>query len=147
MKFSLCYKDYEYKITWEAKREFKRETGRGLWSTLQGVMGVVHENREGSVLDLMAAIGRHVDDVDGAILLWVLAKQCNSVLTLSEIADGCDRVGWRPVSDDSAYAQPYTYVLYSMLLDIDAMYETEAIKAKKSLCHSEAKQDSKPAKK
>jgi hypothetical protein len=147
MKFSLCYKDYEYKITWAAKREFKRETGRGLWSTLQGVMRIVHDNSEGSVMDLMAAIGRHIDDVDGAILLWVLAKQCNSLLTLAEIADGCDRVGWRPINDDSAYAQPYTYVLYSMLLDIDAMYEVEAIKAKKSLCHSEAKQSSKQVKK
>ncbi len=137
MKFQLCYKDYEYKITWAAKREFKRETGRGLWSTLQGVMGVVRQNGEGSVLDLMAAIGKHIDDVDGAILLWVLAKQCNSALSLGEIADACDRVGWRPVSDDSAYAQPYTYVLYLMLIDIDQMYEDEAIKAKKLLCPSE----------
>ena len=141
MKFSLCYKDYEYKITWDAKREFKRETGRGLWSTLQGVMGVVHENRDGSVFNLMAAIGRHIDDVDGAILLWVLAKQCNSAVTLAEIADGCDRVGWRPVDGDSEYAQPYTYVIYAMLLEIDAMYEKEAIKAKKSLCPSEDAQD------
>ena len=146
MKFSLCYKDYEYKITWAAKREFKRETGRGLWSTLQGVMGVVHENKKGSVLDLMAAIGRHIDDVDGAVLLWVLAKQCNSALTLAEIADGCDRGGWRPIADDSEYAQPYTYVIYSMLLDIDAMYEQEAIKAKKSLSPCEGEQDSKTKK-
>jgi len=140
MKFKLCYKDYEYKITWAAKREFKRETGRGLWSTLQGVMRVVHQNKDESVLSLMAAIGKHIDDVDGAVLLWVLAKQCNSALSLGEIADACDRVGWRPISDDSEYAQPYTYVLYSMLIDIDKMYEEEAIKAKKLLCPSEGEQ-------
>jgi|TARA_R110002124_G_scaffold78974_2_gene210412 hypothetical protein len=141
MKFSLCYKDYDYKVTWAAKREFKRETGRGLWSTIQGVMGIVHANSKMPALDLMAAIGKHIDDVDGAILLWVLAKQCNSALTLAEIADACDRVGWRPVSSDSAYAQPYTYVIYLMLLDIDKMYEEEAIKAKKDLCPSEDGQD------
>ena len=141
MIFKLCYKDYEYKVTWAAKREFKRETGRGLWSTLQGVMHVVQQNKNASVLSLMTAIGEHIDDVDGAILLWVLAKQCNSALQLSEIADACDRAGWRPVSEDSAYAQPYTYVLYHMLIDIDNMYEEEAIKAKKLLCPSEGGQD------
>lgn len=141
MNFSLCYKDYDYKVTWAAKREFKRETGRGLWSTIQGVMSVVHDNSDGSAFDLMSAIGKHIDDVDGAILLWVLAKQCNSALTLAEIADACDRVGWRPVSSDSNYAQPYTYVIYSILLDIDKMYEEEAIKAKKLLCPFEVGQD------
>lgn len=135
MNFKLCYKDYDYKITWSAKREFKRETGRGLWSTLQGIMGVVRDNSDGSTLDLMAAIGKHIDDVDGAILLWVLAKQCNSSLQLSEIADGCDRVGWRPV-DHGDYAQPYTFILYSIVLAVDEMYEQEAIQAKKDLCPS-----------
>mgnify|MGYP003634347077 CR=1 FL=1 len=143
MNFKLCYKEYDYKITWSAKREFKRETGRGLWSTLQGIFKVVRENSEGTTNDLMAAIGRHIDEVDGAILLWVLAKQCNSLLQLSEMADACDRAGWRPVSDDSEYAQPYTFVLYKMLHDIDEMYETEAIQAKKDFCPSEDGQDSK----
>ena len=141
MKFSLCYKDYDYKVTWSAKREFKRETGRGLWSTIQGVMSIVHDNQDGSAFDLMSAIGKHIDDVDGAILLWVLAKQCNSAWTLAEIADACDSVGWRPVSSDSNYAQPYTYVIYSILLDIDKMYEEEAIKAKKLLCPFEVGED------
>jgi len=141
MRFSLCYKEYDYKITWAAKREFKRETGRGLWSTLQAVMGIVHANKDGTVMDLMAAIGKHIDEVDGAMLLWVMAKQCNSALTLAEIADGCDRVGWRPVSEDSEYAQPYTYILYSIVLQVDEMYEQEAIKAKKLLCPCEGGQD------
>ena len=141
MKFKLCYKEYDYKITWSAKRDFKRETGRGLWSTLQGVMVVVHANKQSSAFNLMAEIGKHIDDVDGAILLHALAKQCNSALQLSEIADACDRAGWRPVDDDSEYAQPYTLVLYSIVLDIDAMYQQEAIQAKKDLCPSEEGQD------
>jgi hypothetical protein len=141
MKFKLCYKEYDYKITWSAKRDFKRETGRGLWSTLQGVMGIVHANKGGSVFNLMSEIGKHIDDVDGPILLYTLAKQCNASLQISEIADACDRVGWRPVENDNEYAQPYTLVLYTMLLDIDSMYEQEAIQAKKDLCPSEVGQD------
>ena len=147
MNFKLCYKEYDYKITWSAKRDFKRETGRGLWSAIQGVMGIVHEHNKGSAFNLMAEIGRHIDDVDGPILLHTLAKQCNPSLQLSEIADACERAGWRPVDDDSEYAQPYTLVLYSIVLDIDAMYQQEAIQAKKDLCPSEDGQDIKTAKK
>lgn len=146
MKFKLCYKEYDYKITWSAKRDFKRETGRGLWSTLQGVINVVHANKTTSAFNLMAEIGKHIDDVDGAILLHTLAKQCNSALQLSEIADACDRAGWRPVDDDSEYAQPYTLVLYAMVLDIDALYQTEAIQAKKDLCPSAEGQDTETVK-
>jgi hypothetical protein len=146
MKFKLCYKEYDYKITWSAKREFKRETGRGLWSTLQGLMVIVQANKDGPVFNLMAEIGKHIDDVDGAILLYTLAKQCNASLQLSEIADACDKVGWRPVESDSEYAQPYTFVLYAMLLDVDGMYEEEAIQAKKDLCPSEVGQDLKASK-
>ena len=135
MEFKLCYKSYSYKVTWSAKREFKRETGRGLWSTLQGVMVVARKNSGGTVLELMQAIGEHIDDVDGAILLYTLAKQCNSTLQLSEIADACDRVGWIPVDSDDEFAQPYTYVLYKMVVDIDNMYAEEAKQAKKDLCH------------
>ena len=141
MKFKLCYKQYDYKITWSAKRDFKRETGRGLWSTLQGLMVIVQANKDGSAFNLMAEIGKHIDDVDGAILLHSIAKQCNSSLQLSEIADACDRVGWRPVDDDSEYAQPYTLVLYAIVLDIDQMYQEEAIQAKKDLCPSSVGQD------
>ena len=146
MKFKLCYKEYDYKITWSAKRDFKRETGRGLWSTLQGLMVIVQANKDGSAFNLMAEIGKHIDDVDGAILLHSIAKQCNSSLQLSEIADACDRVGWRPIDDDSEYAQPYTLVLYSIVLDIDSMYEEEAIQAKKDLCPSSVGQDLKAKK-
>jgi len=143
MKFKLCYKDYDYKITWDAQREFKRETGRGLWSTLQGIMGIVQANQDRSVMDLMTAIGNHIGDTEGPILLYTLAKQCNSLLTLDEIADACARVGWRPISNGDDYAQPYTLVLYSILHQVDAHFETEAIKAKKDLCPSEVGQDSK----
>lgn len=141
MHFQLCYKEYDYKITWSAKRDFKRETGRGLWSTLQGILGVVKANKDRPIMELMEAIGVHIDDVDGAILLWILAKQCNPALQLAEIADACDRVGWRPILDDGDdYAQPYTLVLYSIVLDIDAQYEQEAIRAKKDLCPLEGGQ-------
>ena len=141
MKFKLCYKEYDYKITWSAKRDFKRETGRGLWSTLQAILPIVQANAKGSVMSLCAEIGKHIDDVDGPILLYTLAKQCNSSLQLAEIADACDRVGWRPIESDDEYAQPYTYVLYNMVHAIDDWYEDEAIQVKKDLCPSAVGQD------
>ena len=136
MNFKLCYKEYDFKVTWSAKRDFKRETGRGLWSTLQGVYRVMIENKDKPVLSRMEAVGLHIDEVDAATLLWCLAKQCNSSLKINEIADACDRMGWRP-SDGDEWAQPYPYVLYKMMSDIDAMYAQEAIQAKKDLCHTE----------
>jgi hypothetical protein len=141
MKFKLCYKEYDYKITWSAKREFKRETGRGIWSTLQGIMPIVHATEGGSVFNRCAEIGKHIDDVNGPILLYILAKQCNASLQLSEIADACDRVGWRPIDSNEKHAQPYTYVLYQMVLDVDAWYQSEAIQVKKDLCPSEVGQN------
>ncbi len=132
MKFSLFYKDYDFKVSWSAIRAFKAETGRGLWSTLQGVLRVARENSDGSAWNQLEAIGRHVDEVDGSILLWLLAKECNSTLQLSEINDAVMNSGWKPVSEDSEFAQPYTYVLYKMVLAIDKQYEDEAIKAKKA---------------
>ncbi len=136
MQFKLFYKGYDYKVTWSAKRDFKRETGRGLWPTLMGVINVMHENKDSSVLKRLEEVSKHIDDIDGAILLWCLAKQCNSMLTLNEISDACDRSGWRPVSEDGDYAQPYTYILYMLALEVDKMYQEEAIQAKKDLCHS-----------
>lgn len=140
MEFKLFYKSYPFKVTWAAKRDFKRETGRGLWPTLMGVINVMIKNKDKSILERLQAVSEHVDEIDGAILLWCLAKQCNNALTLNEIADACERSGWRPVDSDSDYAQPYTYVLYTLALTIDKVYQEEAIKSKKDLCHSSEEQ-------
>jgi len=134
MKFSLCYKDYDYKLTWSAKREFKRETGRGLWPVLLGVYNIVVKHQGSPIMELLQAISEHVDDIDGAFLLWTIAKQCNSSLTLDEITDGVERVGWRQAEIDSEYAKPYTLILYEITHQIDELYEKEAKQAKKDLC-------------
>ena len=87
MDFNLCYKSYPFKVTWAAKREFKRETGRGLWSTIQGILPIMANSKELSVSDRMQKVSEYIDEVDGTILLWILAKQSNSTLQLSEIVD------------------------------------------------------------
>jgi len=135
MDFKLCYKSYPFKVTWAAKREFKRETGRGLWSTIQGILPIMANSKELSVSDRMQKVSEYIDEVDGTILLWILAKQSNSTLQLSEIADAVERVGWRPIGGDE-FAQPYTYVLYDILHTIDRAYEIEAKQPKKDLCPS-----------
>jgi len=135
MEFKLHYKTYPFKVTWAAKRDFKRETGRGLWSTIQGILPIMANNPEMSVSDKMQKVSEYIDCVDGPILLWTLAKQCNSTLQLDEIVDAVERSGWRPVGGGE-YAQPYTYVLYEILHTLDKAYELEAKKPKKDLCPS-----------
>ena len=135
MEFDLFYKKYPYKVSWDAKRQFKRETGRGLWSTIQGILPIIQANNELGTDAVLREIGNFIDDVDGAILLWVLAKQMNSTLQLSEVSDAIERSGWRSVEDDTEMAQPYTYVLYKIMHQLDEHYELEAKKAKKEQCN------------
>jgi len=139
MKFSLFYKDYDFKVNFSAMREFKQETGRGLWSSIQGVL--VAARKSDDVWEQLFNIGKHIDELDGAMLLWIIAKQCNNTLQLSEIEDAVIRCGWKPVDSSDKRAQPYTHVLYSIVLQLDQQYEREAIKAKKDLCDSSGSSD------
>lgn len=137
MKFSLCYKDYEFKDSFKAALEFERETNRDLWAVLLGVQNIAMQKSDGNVREMLQAIGEHVGKVTGSYLLWVVAKQCNKTLELSEIQDGVQRVGSVPVDTDDLHAQPYTFVLYKLANDISKAQMKECKQAKKDLCHSE----------
>ena len=136
MDFKLCYKSYEFKDSFNAVLEFDRETGRDLWAVLQGVQNLAMAHSQGSVRELTHAIGEYIGVLHGAKLLWVLAKECNSTLKLSEIQDAVRRVGSNPVDHDDLFGQPYTVILYKLANDIANSQMKECKQAKKDLSPS-----------
>ncbi len=128
MEFHLFYKRYEYKVTWDSMRKYKRETGRDLWSVLMGVLNIFHCDKEQSTLGFLTKVADHVGVEDAAILLKCITLHESN---LDLIADGVVRSGWLPIEDGDEKAQPYTFVLFKIAQELNRVYSEEAVQAKK----------------
>ncbi len=128
MEFYLFYKRYEYKVTWDSMRKYKRETGRDLWAVLMGVLNIFHDNKDQSTLEFLTRVADHVGVEDASILLKCITVHESN---LSLIADGVVRSGWLPIEDGDEKAQPYTFVLFKIAQELNRVYAEEAVQAKK----------------
>lgn len=90
MNFTLCYKQYDYEITFNACREFKRETGKCLLDFLCVAYSAYHHASQagGSLMDRAIAMYKDCPSDDAAFALYVMAKEKASSLTYDEIWDG-----------------------------------------------------------
>ena len=122
MKFTLFYKDYSFKPTLSAMKEFKESTGKDLWASLMGYISVYTscaKSTDKNVADMLILLADVLDFVEAAQLFYCLAKQENNSLTLQEIEDAMFHAGILKNNEAGNKAEPYTIVLYQLALQIN----------------------------
>ena len=110
MKFILCFKEYPFKMSINAMKEFERETGKCMWSTIVEFVAQYMTNRDQSVAVLLAKLGQVMSFQDTAHFLHCLAKQENSKVSLSEIEDAMFHCGMSPNDAHGKQLQPWQLV-------------------------------------
>ena len=130
--FKLCYKEYEYKPSLKAIKDFKEATGLDMWGVLSKYMSTYLKCRaEGVPLtDMLNELAKVIDFVDSAVLFHCLAKQSSSV-SIDEIEDAMFHAGILPTEADSDMSEPYPMVIYMLALDINKYHETVRAETKK----------------
>ena len=138
MIFRLCFKDYKFKPSIKAMKDFKEATGKDLWSSLVAYMGTFTNSRasDDSVADTMAKLAQVLDFTDAAILFYCLAVQENKALQLAEIEDACFHAGILPSQRADDMSEPYPFVLYRLALDVQKYHVEETLDEKKTLAAS-----------
>lgn len=120
MDFALYYKTYKYKATLAAKKQYFEATGNCLRGTIINYWSEFHRlTSEGaSVGELVGELSKVLSEIEAAQLLYCLASQENSRLTLDEIEDGVDCSGIIPSSKAHANAEPFPIVVAKVCTDL-----------------------------
>lgn len=123
MKITLCYIDYECKITLEAKKKFKKATGKDLWCTLLRAYSAFIDTAKDTELARQVELYESVSEQD-ALELFHLVTGANK----DDLEDGMYRAGWRSYEDTTEQNQPWTYQLVNLAVQYDEMMRDERAK-------------------
>lgn len=127
----LGYKEYPYKMSLAAIKQFKDATGLDLWHTLLCYINAYRKTSGISLLEQMEQLTAVCDFATTAKLFHCLIKQENKSIPLSEIEDAMFRVGWRSNDEDDEKSRPYPLIAVLLAFDIDNAF-CEVINKKKS---------------
>ena len=118
MKFKLCYKEYECKISLGAMKRFKEATDKDLWGICSKYMSTyIQCQKDGlAVQDLIYELSTTLDFIDSAVLFHSVCV--DSMVTLDEIEDAMFHAGILPSKRDHEMSEPYPLVLYMLCTDI-----------------------------
>lgn len=133
MIFTLCYKDYDIKMSIGAIKAFKETTGKCLWSTAIEYIYVFEQSRsdKDNLMLTISKLGKILDFLDSSEFLYALSKPCNSQVSLAEIQDGMFHVGMLPTEIEGEKFEPYQMVILKVCIDIQESMK-ELIVEKKS---------------
>lgn len=118
----LCYKEYPYKMSLGAMKEFKKATGKDLWHTLLSMIEVYIATEESPLITRLRALYETLDFETAAYAFHCLIKQENKSIPLSEIEDSMFRVGWMPTDRDGDASEPWPFVMVKLAYDIDSHF-------------------------
>lgn len=134
MHFKLFYKQYDYKPSLSAIKQFKEATGKDLWSSLIAYMGCyircTHKDSGMDVTQLLVELSKVLDFSDSAELFYAIGKQSNSALTIEEIEDGMYHAGIFPNIKETDKCEPYPFVMYQVALEVQKYHNSLAAKKK-----------------
>ncbi len=132
MKFTLCFKEYPFKMSLAAMRDFKEATGKCLWSTSLRFLHDFTESRAKgeNLLLTLAKVGSIMDFEESAEFMYCLAKQENSQIKLAEIQDAMFHVGMTPSEIDGNKFEPYQIVILGICTDIQKHLQELAVEKK-----------------
>ena len=132
MRFTLCYKEYPFRMTLGAMKQFKSATGKDLWHTLIAFLDDWMKSEKESTLTRCRGVYNVVDFATAAELIHALVKAENKSIPMAEIEDAMFRVGWLPVDLDDGNINPYPLILVSIAHQINETFSSEVEEVKKS---------------
>lgn len=118
--FKLCGKEYQSKMSLEAMKQFKQNTGKDLWCLLITMIEVFATTSEASVLERMRSLYQACDFETASHAFHALCVE-NSV-PLDEVQDGMFRVGWMPTDRDGDITEPWPLILVMLAYDVDKQF-------------------------
>ena len=127
----LCYKEYPYKMSLGAMKQFKQSRGKDLWCTLLQFMECYSESKEESILSRMRKLYEVVDFETASHVFYSLIRAENKEVPLVEIEDAMFKVGWLPTDREGDMSEPWPYVLAAVAFEINKQFEVDASEAKK----------------
>ncbi len=132
MRFTLCYKEYPFKMTLGAMKQFKSATGKDLWHTLIAFLDDWMKSEQESTLTRCRGVYNTVDFATAAELFHALVKAEDKSIPIAEIEDGMFRVGWLPVDIENPSVNPYPLILVSIAHQINEEFSNGVDNTKKS---------------
>jgi hypothetical protein len=127
----LCYKEYPYKMSLGAMKQFKQATGKDLWCTLLQFMECYAESADQSLVARMRKLYEVVDFETASHIFHSLIRAEDKSIPLIEIEDAMFKVGWLPTERDGDMSEPWPFVLVPLAHEINKQFEMDASEAKK----------------
>jgi hypothetical protein len=118
--FKLCGKEYQSKMSLEAMKQFKQNTGKDLWCLLITMIEVFATTGEVSVLERMRLLYQACDFETASYAFHALCT--NNSVPLDEMQDGMFRVGWMPTEREGDITEPWPLILVMLAYDIDKQF-------------------------
>lgn len=130
MKIKLCYKEYDFKLTLEACKNFYDATGEDLQYTLLKYTEACRHISVKDVLGSMVVLLKVCKFEVAAQAIHALVKTKNKNIPLDEIRDAMFRVSWLPNDREDDISDPWPVVMTVIARDINK-YFNESIPVKK----------------
>ena len=130
MIIKLCYKEYPFKMSIGAIKEFKQSTGLDLWYLLLSFLEAYHDSAAMDKLARARYLSSILDFEDAAVLLHTIIRQEDKSIPLEEIQDAMFRVGWLSNESTTDMSEPYPMILVKVAFDVDDYFKELTVKKK-----------------
>lgn len=127
----LCFKEYPYKMTLGAMKQFKQATNKDLWCTLLQFMENFRDNASLSTIARMQKLYEVVDFETASHVFHSLIRAEDTSIPLVEIEDAMFRVGWLPTERPGDMSEPWPLVMVGLANEISKQFESDTSEAKK----------------
>ena len=127
----LCYKEYPYKMTLGAMKQFKQNTSKDLWCTLLQFMECYAESKDDSLVARMRKLYDVVDFETASHIFHSLIRAESKDIPLQEIEDAMFKVGWLPTERPGDMSEPWPLVLVPLAHEINKQFEVDVNQVKK----------------
>lgn len=125
----LAYQEYGFKMSLDAIKTFKENTGKDLWFTLLRYIEEMSNAKSQNLTTLQTMVKIHsISDFEtGAMALRSLLRTRNGdPVSIDDIEDGMFRVGWMP--SDDGMTQPWPLVMYQIAIGVHDQFKEDAKK-------------------
>ena len=126
----LAYKEYPYKMSLGAKKQYDGATGLDLWNVLLKYINSWRASEGLDTFKRLELLTGVCTTLQASELFYALIKAENSCISLIEIQDAMESVGGRPIEDDDEWCKPWPLVLVNLAYDVDAEYVNQLTKLK-----------------
>lgn len=127
----LCYKEYPYKMSLGAMKQFRQETGKDLWCSLLQFIECYASTEGEPIVTRLRKLYEMLDFETASHCFHALIKAEDKSIPLIEIEDAMFRVGWLPTDRDGDMSEPWPLVLVVVAHEINKQFELDVKTEKK----------------